>query len=189
MLAVRPTNWMPGQLVLKGLGLKFHKAILAKAGIAFENNKGRLEKAGIAYKNSAGDIFDFHAIRHTAITMAGMQGVSNIQLQTFSMHKDLSQIGRYSHHGYAVQRDIVEALPSFKLNGTHIGTPEMFTVCRKVSRFGGEAGLKKNVSTDYIKKNDTVGHTVSHGVVTDKKSGRPDLNRRPPVPKTGALPS
>lgn len=111
---LRPAIFRPSDRVFDGLlawrGLDDLKADLAAAGIAFETSKGRM---------------DFHALRHTASTWAGMTGEAGAVLKRFTGHKTDSQLARYVHAEHQPVSRILDRMPRF--DGTHIGTHVLAT--------------------------------------------------------------
>lgn len=109
LTALRPSDYNPTDRVFAGLlawrGIGDLKADLAAAGIDFETPRGRL---------------DFHALRHTASTWAGMTGEAGAVLKRFTGHRTDSQLARYVHADHQPVERILEQMPKF--DGTHIGT-------------------------------------------------------------------
>jgi integrase len=67
----------------------------------------------LAYCNAAGEFADFHALRHTFITMLVQSGASPKTAQTLARHCDVRlTLGRYAHAGLFDLAAAVEALPS-----------------------------------------------------------------------------
>lgn len=109
LAALRPSDFKPTDRVFAGLlvlrGLHDLKIDLAAAGIEFETPRGRM---------------DFHSLRHTASTWAGMTGEAGAVLKRFTGHKTDSQLARYVHPDQQPVKRILDQLPQF--DGPRIGT-------------------------------------------------------------------
>lgn len=101
-----------------------------------------LERAGVAVEDDLGRRVDFHALRHTAATLAASTGIHGHVLQGFTGHRTASQAARYSHVGVEPVRALVERMPRFdvegvgeceKERGTPIGTCGSVPECQTVS--------------------------------------------------------
>lgn len=111
---LRPTDYKPVDRVFSGL--------LSRRGL--EDLKIDLVASGIAYETSKG-LVDFHALRHTASTWAGMTGEAGAVLKRFTGHKTDSQLARYVHAEHQPITRILDRMPTF--DGTHIGTHQSAT--------------------------------------------------------------
>ena len=72
-----------------------------------------LKAVGIAYKDDKGQVIDFHALRHTFITLLVRSGVSVKTAQVMARHSTPSlTIGRYAHADTADVHAALASLPS-----------------------------------------------------------------------------
>ena len=72
-----------------------------------------LEAIGIAYKDNKGQVIDFHALRHTFITLLVRSGVSVKTAQVMARHSTPSlTIGRYAHADTADVQKALASLPT-----------------------------------------------------------------------------
>jgi integrase len=72
-----------------------------------------LEAAGIAYKDAEGGVVDFHALRHTFITLLVGSGASVKVAQVLARHSTPTlTIGRYAHADTADRQSALAAFPS-----------------------------------------------------------------------------
>ncbi len=94
--------------------------LLPRYGAGFLHDD--LERAGVAVEDDLGRRVDFHALRHTAATLAASTGIHGHVLQGFTGHRTASQVQRYSHVGDGPVRALVEGMPRFEGKGTPIGT-------------------------------------------------------------------
>jgi integrase len=65
----------------------------------------------LAYRDSDGRYIDFHALRHTFITMVGKAGVSAREHMDLARHSSYSMTARYSHSRFYDLAAAVQALP------------------------------------------------------------------------------
>lgn len=105
--------------------------ILPRWGIDFLRND--LKAAGIPFEDEQGREFVFHALRHTAATMAGATGGSIVSVQGFMSRKTVTQTSRYIHDNQASRRLVVDRLPRFDQVGTGIGTVDLVAGGHNVS--------------------------------------------------------
>src|SRR5262249_34195073 len=94
-----------------------------------------LEAAGIPYviEGPDGPLYaDFHALRHTYLTLGGRAGIDLRTLQELAGHSPPTLTARYSHRRLYDLAGAVEKLPSFLPGG----------------RPGGEAGALRATGTD-----------------------------------------
>ncbi len=111
--AMRPGHAVDTDRVFDGL--------LPKWGAEFLHKD--LERAGIEAKDSMGRVVDFHALRHTATTLAAETGIHGQVLQAFTTHKTASQAARYSHVNAEAVRAMIERIPRWdKPKGEKSGT-------------------------------------------------------------------
>jgi integrase len=66
----------------------------------------------LTYRDSAGCYADFHALRHTFITMVGKTGVTPKEHQDLARHSTYALTGRYTHSRLYDLATAVNALPS-----------------------------------------------------------------------------
>lgn len=90
-----------------------------------------LKRAGVAVVDDLGRRVDFHALRHTAATLAASTGIHGHVLQGFTGHRTASQVARYCHVNSVPVRALVERMPRWDSagqsaacegDGTPIGT-------------------------------------------------------------------
>ena len=71
-----------------------------------------LEAAGIPYRDGQGRVVDFHALRHTFITLLALAGVHPKVAQTLARHSTVVlTLDVYSHADLGAQKKAVAALP------------------------------------------------------------------------------
>ena len=71
-----------------------------------------LEAAGIPYRDAEGEFADFHALRHSYISLLGRLGVSPKVTQTLARHSDIRlTMNVYSHARIHDLAAAVEGLP------------------------------------------------------------------------------
>ena len=76
-----------------------------------------LKTAGIPYCDEAGRVVDFHALRHTHISMLAQAGVSPKVIQALARHSTITlTMDRYAHAEILNQRNALSVLPDF---GSH----------------------------------------------------------------------
>jgi len=72
-----------------------------------------LETAGVHYRDSEGSVADFHALRHSYITLLSRSGVSPKLAQELARHSDIRlTMNVYTHAGLYDLRGAVESLPA-----------------------------------------------------------------------------
>ncbi len=96
-------------------GLSVFGDLLPRYGTDFLQSD--LERAGVAVEDDLGRRVDFHALRHTAATLAASTGIHGHVLQGFTGHRTASQAARYSHVGVEPVRALVERMPRFDVEG------------------------------------------------------------------------
>jgi site-specific recombinase XerD len=72
----------------------------------------------LAYRDAAGRFADFHALRHSYITMIGKTGVSPKEHQDLARHSTYALTGRYTHSRLYDLAAAVNGLPSFAPAGS-----------------------------------------------------------------------
>jgi len=73
-----------------------------------------LDGAGIAYRDAAGDVADFHALRHSYVSLLGRMGASPKVTQTLARHSDIRlTMNVYSH---AQMHDLSAAVDNLPIN-------------------------------------------------------------------------
>jgi integrase len=79
---------------------------------AAEMLRGDLDAAGIAYRDEAGQVIDFHALRHSYVTLLSRSGVSPKHAQELARHSDPKlTMNVYTHLGLYDLSDAVNDLP------------------------------------------------------------------------------
>lgn len=74
-----------------------------------------LEAAGIPATNAAGQAVDFHALRHTFLTLLAAGGVHPKVAQDLARHSDVNlTLSRYSHTVLEQRSAAVEHMPDFE---------------------------------------------------------------------------
>ncbi|MBE7462975.1 MAG: site-specific integrase [Planctomycetes bacterium] len=74
-----------------------------------------LAAAGIADKDPQGRVVDFHALRHTFLTLLAMSGVHPKVAQDLARHSDINlTLSRYSHTVLEQRSEAVAKLPGFE---------------------------------------------------------------------------
>lgn len=72
-----------------------------------------LEVAGIPCRDAAGHVIDFHALRHTFITLMAQSGIHPKLAQTLARHSTITlAMDRYAHVQLSEQAAALEALPA-----------------------------------------------------------------------------
>ena len=75
--------------------------------------KADLADAGIAYVDESGYVADFHALRHSFLTLLAAGGVHPKMAQTLARHSDINlTLSRYTHTVLSDEADALSALPS-----------------------------------------------------------------------------
>jgi integrase/recombinase XerD len=97
-----------------------------------------LKDAGIGYRDGAGRVCDWHALRHTFISMLASGGVHPKVAQTLARHSTISlTMDRYTHLEVLNQHKALEVLPDL---GT--GQPEEAEVARATGTDGILVGVE-----------------------------------------------
>ena len=80
-----------------------------------------LAEAGISAEDSAGGKVDFHALRHTFITLGAQWGIAPKSLMDLARHSDINLTMRvYSHTIVADRAKALEAIPDLKGDGKQV---------------------------------------------------------------------
>lgn len=133
--AMRPEGAAQTDRVFAGLLPKWGAEFLRKD----------LERAGIEPEDAMGGVVDFHALRHTATTLAAETGIHGHVLQAFTTHKTAAQAARYSHVSAEPVRAMIERMPRWEKrtpaergteSGTGIGTVSAVPNCPDQSSAG-----------------------------------------------------
>jgi len=75
-----------------------------------------LAAASIPSKDEAGRVVDFHALRHTFLTLLASSGVHPKVAQDLARHSDINlTLSRYSHTVLEQRSEAVERLPDFEV--------------------------------------------------------------------------
>ena len=94
-------------------------AWLEEAGADAAERARREASSFLAYRDGEGLVADFHALRHTFITLLARSGVSPKMAQSLARHSDINlTMSRYTHVGLHDQAAALEALPSLSLTPT-----------------------------------------------------------------------
>jgi site-specific recombinase XerD len=108
---VWPGNWvLRGAAMIRGDLEEARKAWLQ----SFHDTRQLAEKAPsdfLAYRDSEGRYADFHALRHSFITMVGKAGVSPREHQDLARHSTYALTSRYSHSRFYDLAAAVQSLP------------------------------------------------------------------------------
>ena len=105
-----------GYLRDKPAGLPVWAGTWARDGKGAEMLRGDLDAAGIPYsvEGPDGPLFaDFHALRHTYLTLGGRAGIDLRTLQELAGHSSLALTARYSHRRLYDLAGAVDRLPNF----------------------------------------------------------------------------
>jgi integrase len=82
------------------------------AGADAEERAPRAESSFLAYRDGAGLVADFHALRHSFITLLAKSGVSPKLAQSLARHSDINlTMSRYTHVVVQDQATALAALP------------------------------------------------------------------------------
>jgi hypothetical protein len=160
--------------------------------------RGDLEAAGIAYSVPGPDgpmYVDFHALRHTFLTLGGLAGIDLRTLQELAGHSKPELTARYSHRRLDDLAGAVGKLPNF-LGGESAnrckGGPEaslsLHTVCTDGSlseSFPVTSSAQANSNTtERVEIRDTKKPLISQGFLAfpafSTERGRRDSNPQPP---------
>src|SRR5262249_29948641 len=88
----------------------------------------------LSYRDSQGRYADFHALRHSFITMVGKAGVSPREHQDLARHSTYALTSRYTHSRFHDLATAVRALP--------IPVAALETEARAATRTGRKTGAK-----------------------------------------------
>ena len=92
------------------------QAWIAEAGDDAEERKKREQSDYLAYRDAEGRTFDFHATRHTFISLLAKSGVHPKMAQSLARHSSITlTMDRYTHVGLFDQAAALEALPPLPL--------------------------------------------------------------------------
>ncbi|MBX2852017.1 MAG: tyrosine-type recombinase/integrase [Phycisphaeraceae bacterium] len=116
LLDLRPKNYEPSGRVFKDLLPTTHDVHFMKID---------LNRAGLPFVDDQSQVYDFHALRHTACTWAAATGESGAVFRAMSGHKTEAAASRYLHMTAMPVDRLMSKMPD--LAGTHIGTHEMRT--------------------------------------------------------------
>ena len=100
------TNKLP---TAKAFGGQYEK-LTEKTALALQ---GDLERAEIPYENESGEVFDFHALRHTFIT--NLRNAPARVAQSLARHKSSQMTDRYTHIRLHDERAALDSLPDLSL--------------------------------------------------------------------------
>ena len=162
----------PEDFVFQGRRLPDQTMMLPKKGLDFW--KADLKKAGIPFELD-GERVDFHAGRHTAITLAALFSRSAPTLQGFSNHASVSQLNRYTDlHNMDQERLVADMAAS--ISWTHPGTQNTATQCHLVAQSDTTGGTQKAAisSVKHEKTRISAGFPSSEGDGTRTRNLRID---------------
>ncbi len=174
---------------------------------AAEMLRADLEAAGIPYtvEGPDGPLFaDFHALRHSYLTLGGRAGIDLRTLQELAGHSNPNLTARYSHRRLHDLAGAVERLPSIlptvtnqaeagrlAATGTagaaHLAQPAQQLAHGKPSEISGlrelgpigpvEYGKKETRASGFVSQQEggALGTTHTEGMNTDKASGKVDV--------------
>jgi len=109
-----------------------------------------LDAAGIPYEDSAGQVFDFHALRHQFISNLAAAGVHPKVAQTLARHSDIKlTMDRYTHLAVADVAGALDGLPALPEN---LAAGEL-----RATGTGGAAGCQGGDDPKTTPKRDTEG--------------------------------
>ncbi len=126
----------------------------------------------LAYRDSAGRYADFHALRHSYITMIGKTGVSPKEHQDLARHSTYALTGRYTHSRLYDLAAAVNALPSMLPTGDK---PKPLAA---TGTEGGRFSLPLNlppqaaISGDFGRR----AETIDRGLSATKNPGKPSIS-------------
>jgi hypothetical protein len=168
--------------------------------------RGDLEAAGIAYAVEGPDgpeYADFHALRHSFLTLGGRSGIDLRTLQELAGHSKPELTARYSHRRLYDLAGAVEKMPNILASGKPeperlkaLGTDPVCTQfartpCKSVQRGSSQgdeqgvegSGPEMNEPLDFqgFRQGETPSDSISH------KRGRRDSNPQPPDRQSGTL--
>lgn len=171
--------------------------------------RGDLEAAGIPYvvEDADGPLYaDFHALRHTYLTLLGKGGVELRTAQELAGHSTPVLTARYSHRRLNDLAEAVGKLPSFLpriqeaakkpsengIDGQHLVCPRLAGTTDGEGQDGSVPGSRRHPEktcpeTTQPLKNSGVGHGQTVPVSTIHKRGRRDSNPQPPDRQSGTL--
>lgn len=106
--------------IVEALGAKYrnrrpaqHEPIVRIARRPAERLAASLERVGIPYRDGAGQVADFHALRHTCLTWLNRAGCDPRTLQALARHASPSTtLGIYVHRDRERERAAIRALPA-----------------------------------------------------------------------------
>jgi len=167
-----------------------------------------LKAAGIAKRDDRGRTLDIHALRHTFGTHLSRAGVPLRTAQAAMRHSSpVLTANVYTDPRLLDVHGAVEALPSLKTDGEQKSERATGTNSQLAPVLAPEAGGAVQPESVSVSSGKLGGFksgqkpraksiarpTKKARILTEKdsgqKSGRHDLNVRPPAPKAGALPS
>jgi len=176
---------------------------------SFQDARQRDEAAAsdfLTYRDAQGRYCDFHALRHSFITMVGKLGVSPREHQDLARHSSYTLTARYTHSRFYDLAAAVQSLPVLT-TATNTGSQELAatgTDGKEPEFLGPNLGLRRDVLGDSERFPETIDTGMSEAktlgkirvsasfpgfAADDKKGERGDLNPQPSVPQTDALTS
>lgn len=130
-----------------------------------------LAEAGIPYVVEGPDgprYADFHSLRHTYLTLLGLQGADLRTVQELAGHSSPALTAKYSHRRLQDLAAAVQTLPRFtpnsNLDGNQLSAEATNQVCPRLDQTA-----------------DTSGPDVAHAVTQDRQNGDVPETKQPPV--------
>jgi hypothetical protein len=170
-----------------------------------ERQRGEMSRTDfLTYRDSEGRYTDFHALRHSFITMVGKSGVSPREHQDLARHSTYALTSRYSHSRFYDLAAAVQSLPipinavgpdSLKATGTdgRVG----FKAQRSPKNLGPFLGPQTAISGDSERQSETIDTPPSQRETPEKNAvfasfpgvgaGREKVEPRGIEPLTSAL--
>lgn len=116
----------------------------------------RQESDYLAYCDSQGRYADFHALRHSYITMVGKAGVSPREHQDLARHSTYSLTSRYTHSRFYDLAAAVQSLPIPTTTTTTAPQAGVLAATGTDGSFAGKEGAK-NLSPNLVLRQDVLG--------------------------------
>ena len=148
----------------------------------------------LAYRDAEGKYADFHALRHSFITMVGKSGVSPREHQDLARHSTYALTSRYSHSRFY---DLAAAVQSLPIPKTDLG-PEALTLSA-TGTDGRHFPLSPNlgphsaISGNFQRQNETEPATVRLCEHPEKqeenRTNQPRLESKQELSPTGVEPA
>jgi len=113
----------------------------------------------LAYRDSAGNVADFHSLRHLYISRIVRSGASPKVAQELARHCDVRlTLGRYAHVGLHDLTATVDALPDLMSSSEVLGAlAATGTDGNGQNSLGPSLGLQPAKSRDFVRQSETIG--------------------------------